>query len=140
MQSLSQADEAGSPGGVSRLSAAELLASQLEYCSSIRDCATLLQSLVSSVLDSSKVRGPVELLALELGVLSITPLSVSCQINSGLMLLESIPLDLQCVVKKSLSLLRASAVDRGVVLAEDIPAELPSVLFGDPLRLQQVLS
>jgi len=54
------------------------------------------------------------------------------------MQLESIPLDLQCVVKKSLALLRASAADRGVTLAEEIPAELPPVLFGDPLRLQQV--
>ena len=68
MQSISHPGEATTPGGASRLSEAELLASQLEYCSSIRDCATLLQSLVSSVLDSSKVRGPVELFAHGLGV------------------------------------------------------------------------
>ena len=86
---------------------------QRQYCAAIRECATLLESLVNSVLDFSKI-------------------------DSGLMTLEAAPLDLRRVVDKSLTLLRTSALERGVTLSADVGGDLAVTLYGDPLRLQQV--
>lgn len=86
---------------------------QRQYCSAIRECATLLQSLVTSVLDFSKI-------------------------DSGLLTLESIHIDLRGLVDKTFLLLRASAAERGVILSDSVATSLPKVLCGDPLRIQQV--
>lgn len=43
-------------GGSARDAGADLGQQQLQYCRTIRECAQLLQSLVSNVLDYSKVR------------------------------------------------------------------------------------
>lgn len=60
------------------------------------------------------------------------------KIDARLMTLEAIPLDLRSFVSKSLTLLRPSALDCAVTLSEQTSDDVPAVLIGDPLRIQQV--
>ena len=113
-------------------------AQQYEYCVAIRECATLLQSLVNSVLDFSKVRVPC-VRCLSLQRLLYNPHPLSTQIDAGLMLLERIAIDLPRITERVLVLMRAGAVDRGIRLTLDISPGLPGVLYGDSLRIQQVV-
>ena len=60
------------------------------------------------------------------------------QMDAGQMLLECIQISLMELLKKSLSLIQSSADQKGVSLSLVCTDDIPAILFGDPLRLQQV--
>ena len=60
------------------------------------------------------------------------------KIDAGLMTLESIQIDLRSVLSGTLTLLRQSALDKDVSIADEVLPDVPAVLLGDPLRIQQV--
>ena len=61
------------------------------------------------------------------------------KIESGKLQLDSHPLDLREVVAGVCDLMRVSANAKGLELEADLPADLPTLVVGDGLRLQQVL-
>lgn len=121
------------PQGTTRLSESSKPITQRQYCSAIRECAMLLQSLVSSVLVSCE-----QFKAIHRPQSTVLSLQDFSKIDAGLMTLESLPLDLVSIVDRSILLLHASASERGVLLSREASADFPPQLICDPLRIQQV--
>jgi signal transduction histidine kinase/HPt (histidine-containing phosphotransfer) domain-containing protein/ActR/RegA family two-component response regulator len=62
------------------------------------------------------------------------------KIEAGKLTIESLDFQLQDVLDHLASLVGQKAADKGLALHRDIPADLPTALVGDPLRLGQVLA
>lgn len=73
-----------------------------------------LLSIINSVLDLSKI-------------------------ESGSMSIESVSFEPRRLVERTLSILREAASDKGLRIEAMIARELPTVLVGDPLRIEQIL-
>ncbi len=61
------------------------------------------------------------------------------KIESGKLDFESVPFPLTTAVTEVVALLRARAAEKRLDLILDLPAEIPSHVVGDPVRLKQVL-
>ena len=88
---------------------------QSDYLSTIEKSAKNLLNIINDILDFSK---------LEAGKLS----------------LEQIPFSLRDVVNETMTLLAPSAHDKGLELSLRVNGDVPDLLSGDPLRLQQILT
>jgi PAS domain S-box-containing protein len=87
---------------------------QRRYARNIRHSGEALLTIINDVLDFSKI-------------------------EAGKMTLEQIDLDLRELVEEVTGLLAAQARDKGLKLAFEIDAAVPSALTGDPVRIRQVL-
>ncbi len=87
---------------------------QREYISYIEDAANNLLKLVNDLLDFSKVR-------------------------SGKFQIEEIPFSFADTVHKSLYPLTLKATEKNIALEIEVDRDIPAALYGDPLRLQQIL-
>ncbi len=92
----------------------ELTMEQREYVSTARDSAESLLTIINDILDFSKI----EAHKLEL---------------------ENVSFSLREVVHNAVKTLSLRASDKGLTLTCEVPADIPDVLLGDPVRLQQVL-
>lgn len=87
---------------------------QLQYCHMIHESALLLKALVSNVLDYTKM-------------------------DAGSMTLESIEIHLRDLFVHTVDLVRSLAVETGTTVSLLFAEDLPLILYGDPVRLQQIL-
>lgn len=87
---------------------------QRYFARTIHSCADTLLHLLNDILDFSKI-------------------------EAGLLTLEHIPFDLRDPVETSVALLAARAHQKKIEIASCIEPEVPLMLIGDPMRLQQVL-
>ncbi len=90
-------------------------ARQAGYVRQVSRSARLLLALINDILDFSKI-------------------------EAGKLSLEHIPFDLRDVIDTVAELIGHKAQEKGVELLFDLPAEVPVLLVGDPLRLGQVLT
>lgn len=102
-------------GFAKQLQKTPLSANQGDYLTTIEKSAKNLLNIINDILDFSK---------LEAGKLS----------------LEQIPFSLRDVVNETMTLLAPSAHDKDLELSVRIEADVPDMLGGDPLRLQQILT
>ncbi|MDP3536222.1 MAG: ATP-binding protein [Halomonas sp.] len=88
---------------------------QREYIESIASASVLLQGIVNDILDFSKI-------------------------ESGKLELEPRPFALAALLKQQKDLFLHSAQQKGLRFETHLDAELPTMLLGDELRIQQVLT
>jgi two-component system, sensor histidine kinase and response regulator len=88
---------------------------QLDYVRSAQSSGQALLSIVNDILDFSKV-------------------------EAGMLEIHNERFALSPVINNVLDLLAASAQEKGLELIEQIDPAVPSVIFGDPGRLRQVLT
>jgi len=86
-----------------------------DYLTKITGSAELLMGVLNDILDFSKI-------------------------EAGMLTIEQTDFQLAGVLEKVAGLHAISAENKGLELLVSCPPEIPSVLNGDPLRLQQVLS
>nr|HQV31785.1 ATP-binding protein [Calditrichia bacterium] len=91
-----------------------LVAEQKEMVDVVNQSTRNLMAIINDILDFSKI-------------------------EAGKVHLEKIPFDPRSFLEDSLDLLATRAFDKGLNFALELPAELPDMLYGDPLRLRQVL-
>jgi signal transduction histidine kinase len=96
------------------LAETELSAEQARYSEIIRSSGEALLSIISDVLDFSKI-------------------------EAGKLQLEEIDFDLRAAVEDTFEMLAVKAHEKGIEIACDIEAGVPTLLRGDPGRLRQVL-
>lgn len=87
---------------------------QEDFTRSIQESATSLLSLINDLLDFSKIR-------------------------AGKLEIETIPFDLRRTISKAIYPLSHRAKEKMIKLNLSIGNDVPPVLLGDPLRLQQVI-
>jgi signal transduction histidine kinase/CheY-like chemotaxis protein/HPt (histidine-containing phosphotransfer) domain-containing protein len=87
---------------------------QRDYLSKIHSSAELLLNVLNNILDFSKA-------------------------EAGQVMVESTPFDLKQVLKNVFDSCDFTAKEKGVTLHVVLDPELPTLLLGDPTRLQQVL-
>jgi two-component system sensor histidine kinase/response regulator len=87
---------------------------QRDYAETVRSAGDALLMLINDILDFSKI-------------------------EAGKMRLESVPFDLRSTVESAVEIVAERARAKGLELVVDIPAGVPTGLFGDPGRLRQVL-
>jgi len=87
---------------------------QRQCVETVRASARNLLALVNEVLDFSKI-------------------------EAGRLSLESVTFDLHGVVKQTAQILEPQAVSKGLSLSVEVGPDVPTLLRGDPLRLQQIL-
>ncbi|GAA0362779.1 hypothetical protein GCM10009092_28980 [Bowmanella denitrificans] len=101
--------------GLSRLAIkTELDSEQLDYVSKIQESGETLLGLVNDILDFSKI-------------------------EAGKMTLEHCSFSLSKLVQRSINLNAFRAHAKGLELLCDIERDVPDLLLGDPLRIQQIL-
>ncbi|GGO64486.1 ATP-binding hybrid sensor histidine kinase/response regulator [Bowmanella pacifica] len=101
--------------GLSRLAIkTELNNEQLDYINNIQESGETLLSLVNDILDFSKI-------------------------EAGKMSIEHCSFSLQKLLQRSINLNAFRAHSKGLELLCDVDRDLPDVLMGDPLRIQQIL-
>ncbi|HBS41519.1 MAG TPA: hypothetical protein DEA26_02475 [Oceanospirillales bacterium] len=88
---------------------------QKEYLHNIRNSTQDLQKIISDILDLSKL-------------------------DAGKLFIENTPINLRDVIEETLQVLAPSAAEKNLELIQFIDADIPEYLFGDRLRLKQVLS
>lgn len=101
-------------GNAQLLRLTQLNAEQTGYLTNIETDAKNLMSLINDVLDISKI-------------------------EAGKLELESAPFSLRSCVAQLLKSQEARIAAKAIVLGHDIAADLPDSLFGDQLRLKQIL-
>ena len=101
-------------GNAQLLRLTQLNAEQTGYLANIETDAKNLMSLINDVLDISKI-------------------------EAGKLELESAPFSLRSCVAQLLKSQEARIAAKEIVLTHDIAADLPDSLFGDQLRLKQIL-
>ena len=89
-------------------------ARQKHYAETIQKSARSLLTIINEVLDFSKI-------------------------ESGKIELEAIEFDPKSIINQVTSLLQSNAVDKGLKLTVTFDGEIPGIVIGDPLRLQQIL-
>jgi signal transduction histidine kinase/CheY-like chemotaxis protein len=92
----------------------DLTATQREYLSLVRSSAEAMLTVLNDILDFSKI-------------------------EAGKLELDAIPFDLRDCVGDVVKVLGVRAEEKGLELACDVDADVPSALIGDPGRLRQVL-
>jgi len=105
----------GALGMIELVLETELSEEQREYLETAKDSARSLLSLLNDILDVSKI---------EAGRLELAPGSFSIY---------------ECV-KDSLRMFSVTTQQKGLLLSTSIHPDVPEWLFGDPLRLRQVIS
>ena len=88
---------------------------QKEYLHNISNATQDLQKIISDILDLSKL-------------------------DAGKLFIENTPINLRDVIEETLQVLAPSAAEKNLDLIQFIDPEIPEFLFGDRLRLKQVLS
>jgi PAS domain S-box-containing protein len=101
-------------GSIGLLLDSGVTAEQREWVDTIRSCGETLLQLVNDILDLSKI-------------------------EAGKLRLEQVPFRVKEVVKGALAVVSPMAQARGLPIREEIDADLPATLIGDPQRLRQVL-
>ncbi len=92
----------------------ELSSEQLEYLDLVRLSAKSLLRIINDILDFSRI-------------------------EAGKLRLEAVPFSLHRVVGDTLKTLDIRAHEKGLELASEFDRDLPGLLVGDPVRLQQIL-
>lgn len=92
----------------------ELQPRQREYVQKINQSGQLLLDVINDILDISKI-------------------------EAGMLEIEHIGLQLQRVLDNVVDLFAAKAAEKGLTLTFVIDADVPTLLIGDPLRIEQVL-
>ncbi|MBI5582881.1 MAG: PAS domain S-box protein [Deltaproteobacteria bacterium] len=87
---------------------------QREYVTAITSSGSQLLTLINDILDFSKI-------------------------EAGKMTIEKIPFNLRDALREAVDLVAVKAREKGLEILSDIPAGVPPVVVGDPLRLRQVL-
>lgn len=90
-------------------------AEQADYVNTIRESCTNLLTIVNDILDFSKI-------------------------EAGKLVIDNIAFDLRDSVEEVLSLLAPAAYGKSLELVHFIYDDVPLKLFGDPIRLRQVLT
>jgi len=93
----------------------ELTSKQYDYISKIRNSANLLLEIINDVLDFSKI-------------------------EAGKLELEHSPFNLKEIIAKLVDMLEVSVSKKNVSLILNMDNAIPEYLFGDPLRITQVLN
>ncbi len=101
--------------GLSKLTLkTKLTAEQQDYLEKIVDSADVLLGIINDILDFSKI-------------------------EAGKMTLESIQFNLEKLLDRVINVCALKAYAKGLELIVDISKDIPKMLVGDPLRLQQIL-
>jgi len=101
--------------GLSRLTLKTSLdTKQKDYVDKILDSGESLLGLINDILDFSKI-------------------------EAGKLTIESKPFEIHKLVRRSVNLSAINAHGKGLELITDIDPNIPSVMIGDPLRLQQII-
>lgn len=102
-------------GLTSLLLETELTEEQLGYTQTLKNCADTLLSIINGILDLAKI-------------------------ESGKIQLECVPLDLQETFEDVAELLSSVAQEKGLDLICSVDPELPEKVYGDPMRIRQILT
>ncbi|UEX76525.1 ATP-binding protein [Spiribacter halobius] len=105
----------GIVGFADLLAHSPLDAEQRDYVDTIRESCRHLLTIVNDILDFSKI-------------------------EAGKLVIDHIALDLRDTVEEVLSLLAPAAYGKGLELVHLIYSDVPLKLYGDPLRIRQVLT
>ena len=96
------------------LGGTKLNTEQREFSSTISSAAETLLTIINDILDFSKV-------------------------EAGALELESVPIDLADTVESSVGLVASKVAEKGIELACRISSDVPAAIYGDSVRLKQVL-
>lgn len=102
-------------GTAELLLGSQLSADQHEMASTIHSCGDTLLMLINDVLDFSKL-------------------------EAHKMTLEALPFDTRECIAQTARMFSARAQAQGLVLRTEVSDDVPAPLYGDPLRLRQVIS
>jgi two-component system, sensor histidine kinase and response regulator len=105
----------GIMGMVDLLTQSELAPDQREYAEAISECADDLLTIINDILDLS-------------------------QIEAGRLSLTEEPFDMHESLKAVLKLLGLRAAAKGLTLTSEIDPRLPAHIYGDSVRVRQILS
>lgn len=112
---LDKIDNSSSPSRSGLASAATEIASRSRrYMEVVRDCAYSLLSVINDILDLSKI-------------------------EAGRLDLRQVPLNVRKCVADSVAFLSPAAKTKGLSLRVEVGPEVPSVVWGDPDRLRQII-
>ncbi|MCJ8269811.1 MAG: ATP-binding protein, partial [Psychrosphaera sp.] len=101
--------------GLSRLTLKTSLdAHQKDHLEKVVDAGGILLGLINDILDFSKI-------------------------EAGKLTIENTPFELDKLVQRAVTLSSLNAHNKGLELITDIDCNIPKVLCGDPLRLQQII-
>ena len=89
-------------------------AREYKFVETVQSSANLLLDIITDILDFSKI-------------------------EAGELVLEHGPFDLYAVLSDSLELVRAQAESKGITLSPKLDAQIPSRVYGDQLRMRQVV-
>jgi PAS domain S-box-containing protein len=87
---------------------------QREYLNIVKSSAESLLTIINDILDFSKI-------------------------EAGKLLVEEIPFDLHRLISETLKPLALRSHENGLELLNDVPAEIPRFVRGDPSRIRQIL-
>ncbi len=87
---------------------------QQEYIRQIAFSADILHTLVNDILDFEKIR-------------------------NGKLLIESVPCNIKSITEQVLDLISIEAFNKGLELADFFDAKVPENIYGDPVRILQIL-
>jgi PAS domain S-box-containing protein len=88
---------------------------QREYAEAVKQSAGALLTITNDILDLSKI-------------------------EAGRLTIECIPFDMAAVANDVIAWFRARARAKGLELTTQLPADLPKLVRGDPVRLRQILT
>lgn len=93
----------------------ELTENQKRYLDNIKASGNNLLVVINDILDFSKI-------------------------ESGKLTLEQIDFDFRNLIKHTITTLTAKSQEKGIELKYDISPEIPAIITGDPVRLNQILT
>jgi len=102
-------------GFAKQLMKTPLTPNQSDYLGTIEKSAKSLLNIINDILDFSKL-------------------------EAGKLQLEEIPFSLRDQLNETMTLLAPSAHDKGLTLSVRVDSQVPDLVLGDPLRLQQILT
>ena len=88
---------------------------QQEYAEAVQQSASSLLVVINDILDLSRI-------------------------EAGRLELDCVSFDLKAMVEEAISLLAILARTKGLTLSRDLASDLPRSLFGDPVRIRQVIT
>ena len=102
-------------GFINLLQKTELNQKQQDYISTIQKSATNLLAIINDILDFSKI-------------------------EAGKLRIEYTPMDIRDCIDEVLNLLAPYAHEKNLALVPLVYSDVPSVAFGDPLRIKQIIT